>query len=83
MALLLLSRASERARPSDSTTTVAVVLIAVLLMTDVTVAKLADHGVTPDEVRQVNDGDRIVLRNPPGRRAQRRSRATTATDRGA
>lgn len=35
-----------------------------LLITDLTAAKLAVHGITPDEVRQVNDGDRIVLRNP-------------------
>jgi hypothetical protein len=40
------------------------VLIAVLLMTDVTVEKLAAHGITPDEIRQVSDGDRIVVRNP-------------------
>ena len=33
-------------------------------MTDVTVDKLAAHGITPDEVRQVNDGDRIVIANP-------------------
>lgn len=43
---------------------VLVVQIAVLLMTEVTVGKLAGHGITPDEVRQVNDSDRIVLRNP-------------------
>jgi hypothetical protein len=40
------------------------VLIAVLLFTETTVAKLAEHGITPEEVRQVNDGDRIVIRNP-------------------
>jgi hypothetical protein len=39
-------------------------LIAILLVSDTTVAKLAAHGITPDEVRQVNDGDRIVVRNP-------------------
>lgn len=39
-------------------------LIAILLMTDTTVAKLAAHAITPEEVRQVSDGDRIVIRNP-------------------
>lgn len=38
--------------------------IVVLLMTEVTVGKLAAHAIAPDEVRQVNDGDRIVVRNP-------------------
>jgi uncharacterized DUF497 family protein len=40
------------------------VLIAVLSFSERTVAKLASHGITPEEVRQVNDGDRIVIRNP-------------------
>ncbi len=40
------------------------VLIAILLLTEDTVAKLAAHGIAVDEVRQVNDGDRIVIRNP-------------------
>jgi hypothetical protein len=40
------------------------VRIAVLLITEVTVGKLAAHGITPDEVRQVSDSDRIVVRNP-------------------
>ena len=38
--------------------------VAVLLFTQVTVDKLAAHGITVDEVRQVNDGDRIAVRNP-------------------
>jgi hypothetical protein len=40
------------------------VLIAVLLFTETTIAKLAAHGITPEEIRQVNDGDRVVIRNP-------------------
>jgi hypothetical protein len=40
------------------------VLIAVLLFTETTVAKLAGSAITPEEVRQVNEGDRIVIRNP-------------------
>jgi len=40
------------------------VLIAVLLLSETTVAKLAAHGITPEEVRQVNDGDRVVIANP-------------------
>ena len=39
-------------------------LIAVLLFSQVAVVKLASHGITPEEVRQVNEGDRIVIRNP-------------------
>ncbi len=39
-------------------------LIAVLLFSEPTLAKLASHAITPEEVRQVNDGDRIVIRNP-------------------
>lgn len=41
-----------------------VVLIAVLLFSETTIAKLAAHSVTADEVRQVADGDRVVIRNP-------------------
>lgn len=37
------------------------VLIAVLLFSEPTVAKLASHAISPEEVRQVNDGDRIVI----------------------
>jgi hypothetical protein len=40
------------------------VLIAVLLFSETTVAKLAGHAITPEEVRQVSDGDRIVIANP-------------------
>jgi hypothetical protein len=40
------------------------VLIAVLSFSETTVAKLAGRGITPEEVRQVNDGDRIAIRNP-------------------
>jgi hypothetical protein len=40
------------------------VLIAVLLFSETTVAKLAAHAITPEEVRQVNDGDRVVIANP-------------------
>ena len=50
-----LARRSPTVRPG---------LIAVLLVTEVTVAKFAAHRVTPEEVRQVNDGDRVVIRNP-------------------
>lgn len=39
-------------------------LIAVLLFSEATIVKLADHGITPEEVRQVSDGDRIVIGNP-------------------
>lgn len=39
-------------------------LIAVLLFSETAIVKLADHGITPEEVRQVSDGDRIVIRNP-------------------
>lgn len=39
-------------------------LIAVLLFSETTVGKLAAHGITPEEVRQASDGDRIVIRNP-------------------
>ena len=35
----------------------ALVLIAVLVFSETTVAKLAGHAITPEEVRQVNDGD--------------------------
>jgi hypothetical protein len=40
------------------------VRVAVLLFTQTTIDKLAAHGITPEEVRQVNDGDRILIRNP-------------------
>ena len=39
-------------------------LIAVLLVSERTIEKLADHHITPEEVRQVSDGDRIVIRDP-------------------
>jgi hypothetical protein len=45
------------------------VLIAVLLFSEATVAKLPVHAISPEEVRQVNDGDRIVIANPRPRRA--------------
>lgn len=38
--------------------------IAVLLFTQRAIDKLAAHAITPEEVRQVNDGERIVIRNP-------------------
>lgn len=44
-------------------------LIAALLFSETTVAKLAAHAITPEEVRQVNDGDRIVIANPRPRAA--------------
>ena len=37
------------------------VLIAVLLISETTVEKLASHHISPEEVRQVSDGDRIGL----------------------
>jgi hypothetical protein len=40
------------------------VLIAVLLFSETTLAKLSARGITPEEVRQLTDGDRIVIRNP-------------------
>ncbi|MDQ3630672.1 MAG: hypothetical protein M3417_05235 [Actinomycetota bacterium] len=39
-------------------------LIVVLLFSEVTVEKLAAHGIGPEEVRQVSDGDRIVIATP-------------------
>jgi hypothetical protein len=39
----------------------AAVLIAVLLCSETIVAKLAGHVITPEEVRQVIHGDRIVI----------------------
>ncbi len=39
-------------------------LIAVLLFSETTIAKLAAHAITPEEVRQVTDGDRTVIANP-------------------
>lgn len=44
--------------------TVRAVLIAVLLFTEPTIEKLAAHAIGPEEVRQVSDGDRIVIANP-------------------
>lgn len=41
------------------------VRIAVLLFFGTTVAKLAGHAFTREEVRQVSDGDRIVIRASP------------------
>ena len=41
----------------------AAVLIAVLLFSEATVAKLAAHAITPEEVSQVDDGDRVVTAN--------------------
>lgn len=38
--------------------------VAILLFTQTTIDKLAAHAITPEEVRQVNDGDRVVIRNP-------------------
>ncbi len=38
--------------------------IAVLLFSETTIDKLARHAITPEEVRQVSDSDRIVIRNP-------------------
>jgi len=40
------------------------VLIAVLLFSEFTIAKLAAHAIGPEEVRQVSDGDRVVIANP-------------------
>jgi len=40
------------------------VLIAVLLVSERTAEKLAGHRISAEEVRQVSDGDRIVIRNP-------------------
>lgn len=39
-------------------------LIAVLLFSETTLAKLAARGITPEEARQLTAGDRIVIRNP-------------------
>jgi hypothetical protein len=49
---------------SDGPYTVLLVFIAVLLFSETTVAKLAADGVTAEEVRQVAEGDRVVIRNP-------------------
>lgn len=35
-----------------------------LLFSETTVAKLAGHAITAEEVRRVSDGDRIVVANP-------------------
>jgi len=37
------------------------VLIAVLLFSETTIAKLAGRRITLDEVRQFNDADRVVI----------------------
>jgi hypothetical protein len=39
-------------------------LIAVLLFAESTVVKLGARRISAEEVRQINDGDRIVIRNP-------------------
>jgi hypothetical protein len=39
-------------------------LIAVLLFSETTVAKLAAHAITPEAVRQLTGSDRIVICNP-------------------
>lgn len=39
-------------------------LIAVLLFSEQTVEKLAAHAINAEEVRQVNDGDRVLIANP-------------------
>lgn len=39
-------------------------LIAVLPFADSTVVKLGARRISPEDVRQVNDGNRIVVRNP-------------------
>ncbi len=39
-------------------------LIAVLLFSELTIEKLAAHAIGPEEVRQVSDGDRVVIANP-------------------
>jgi len=49
---------------AESLDTVRAVLIAVLLFSELTVDKLAAHSIGPEEVRQVSDGDRIVIVNP-------------------
>jgi hypothetical protein len=35
-----------------------------MFFSETTPAKLADHAINPEEVRQVNDGDRVVIGNP-------------------
>lgn len=42
----------------------ATVRVSVLLFAETGVAKLAVHAITPEEVRQINDGDRIFIANP-------------------
>ena len=44
-------------------------LIAVLLFSETAIAKLAARRVTPENIRQVADSDRIVMRNPRPRLA--------------
>ena len=39
-------------------------LIAVLLFSELTVEKLAAHTIGPEDVRQVSDGNRVVIANP-------------------
>ena len=39
-------------------------LIAVLLFSEATIEKLADHAIGPEEIQQVSDGDRVVVANP-------------------
>lgn len=39
-------------------------LIAVLLFSEATIEKLAAHAIGPEEVRQVSNGDRVVIANP-------------------
>lgn len=34
------------------------------MFSETTIDKLAGHAITPEEVRQVSDNERIVLRNP-------------------
>lgn len=40
------------------------VRVGVLLLTQTMIGKLGACAITPHEVRQVNDGDRIAIRNP-------------------
>jgi hypothetical protein len=49
---------------SEAACTVLLLLIAVLLFAETTIEKLAAHGVTAEEARQVADGDWVVIRNP-------------------
>lgn len=58
-----LASAAKRPPPARSLPCAAA-RIAVLLCSEVTVEKLAAHAISPEEVRQVNDGDRVVIANP-------------------